>query len=345
MSNPRKPARLWLRKREGRQAIWAIVRGKTETSTGCLEHDIEGADEAFRDWLVENAAFDTEERRLDKIYIAEVLALYATQIAPKLSSRETIGYHIKALKPFWGEKTLADIRGSNCRKYEVSRPVKPSTVRRELKTLQAAINHWHKESALPAVPKVTLPDEAPPRDDFLERKEVAALLRAARKRKLSHVIRYILIGFYTGTRRTAILRLRYSKSLSGGYIDFERRILYRRGIGERETSKRRPPVQIPARLFGFLQRWKRQDADNHISHIVHRNGKAIKKIDSRTVKRLAKDASLGQAFVMHILRHTCSTHALNAGKSPWEVAGIIGATADMVDKVYGHHFKEARKRA
>lgn len=50
----------------------------------------------------------------------------------------------------------------------------------------------------------------------------------------------------------------------------------------------------------------------------------------------------------HVLRHTCASWLLWEGRTIWDVAGIIGATASLVENVYGHHRKidgVERKRA
>lgn len=299
--------------------------------------------------------------------------LYGQDIAPSKASAATIGYHFKALLPFWGELTLADVRGSTCRNYTQSRTsdsrgrspkpstrlVQSSTARRELKTLQAAINHWHRESPLAAVPKVTLPPEGARRERVLERNEVAAMLRAARRLKLNHVARFILIGVYTGTRHVAILRLRWEESLSCGHIDSERGVIFRRGAAERETSKRRPPVQVPKALLGRVRRWKNADLEEVCpGHVVHYNGQPILKM-KRAWAHVVKEAGLGKDVTPHVLRHTCASHLLwgreAKGARPatpplsiWDVAGVIGADASTVEKVYGHHKQiesQPRKRA
>jgi integrase len=264
MPRPAKGARLYLRERKGREPQWVIRDREREFGTGCGKGDLRRAEEALARHLTERFKADTGKRDLDRITVAEVLALYGAEVAPHRASAELIGYHMDALLSFWAGKSLAQVKGSTCRAYVEHRengrkPVKAATAKRELKTLGAAINHWHRESALPAVPRVTLPVVVSRRERVLERDEVAALLRAARKLGAKHVARFILIGLYTGTRHNAILGLRWQSAFTGGHIDIERGIIYRRGVGERETSKRRPPAAIPRRLMAHLRRWLSMD--------------------------------------------------------------------------------------
>lgn len=346
-----KGARLTVYRRKGRAPVYAIRDGRFFRSTGCGLSECAKAEEALADYI-ENKRPDTGRRHTHEIGVAEVLNLYQMDLPQNSPSRELVGYHVANLLQYWGGKSLAQVKGSTCREYlshrtgesahrssgsigkRTGRPCAPSTVRRELKTLSAAINHWHKESPLVAVPKVSLPDEGKRRERVLEVKEVAAMLRACRKRKWKHVARFILIGLYTGTRHGAILHLRWSAALHGGHIDVERGILYRRGAGERETSKRRPPIRLPKRINGHCRRWA-----HHIhgdGHVIQWAGKGIKKLRSAW-DTIRTDAGLGEDVTPHVLRHTCATWNLWAGKDIWEVAGIIGADASTVERVYGHH--------
>src|SRR5690349_5103108 len=231
MPQNRKGARLWLRKgKSGRDPVWVIKDGKLRRSTGCGPDDRQQAEEALADYITSRRP-DTGRRHTDQIWVAEVLKLYQMDLPQNSPSRELVGYHVANLLQYWGGKSLAEVKGSTCRAYHEQRvntsragsgrSLKSSTVRRELKTLSAAINHWHKESPLVAVPQVTLPEEGERRERVLERSEVARMLWACRKRKWGYVARFILIGIYTGTRKAAILNLQWSASLHGGHADLQ----------------------------------------------------------------------------------------------------------------------------
>lgn len=386
MPRPSKGPRLYLRKRKGAAPVYVIRDGTKEVSTGCAGDDVGGACEALKTYLAERFRPDTGQRHLNRIYVSEVLMLYLTDLPADSPSRETIRYHVKALSAFWGEKSLADVKGSTCRAYLehrtagqssillpqkqtpsktplIGRGIKSSTARQELKTLQAAINHWHRESPLEAVPKVTLPKAGSRRERVLERNEVARLLWACRRltregRKApngaiqrtdySHVARFILIGVYTGTRHDAILGLGWKTFKTGGHIDLARGIIFRRGHDETETSKRRPPVQVASRLRCQLARWCARDGET-VRHVIHHKGQRIARM-KRAWNTVRQAAGLGEDVTPHTLRHTCASWLLwgreAKGARPaqkpltiWEVAGVIGADASTVSKVYGHHRK------
>jgi len=378
MPRPSKGARLYVKRLKGRAPVYVIRDGAKEISTGCSVNDVERAQECLRDYLATNYRPDTGERSLAAINCADVMMLYFRDIPADSPSRETIKYHIKALNAYWGDKSLADVKGSTCREYvsrrtnsstsakeltlAASRSVASSTARQELKTFQAAINHWHRESPLEAVPKVTLPKAESRRERWLTRNEVAALLKACRRlsregRKAakgatqftnySHVARFILIGVYTGTRHDRIVRLQWAASKRHGHIDVSRRIVFRRGSDERETSKRSPPVQVPQRLQSHLSRWHAAELGG--LSVIHHNGQPVLKM-RRAWNTVRAASGLGEDVTPHTLRHTAASWLLwgreAKGARPatkpltiWETAEVIGADATTVSRVYGHHRK------
>ena len=357
MQNP-KGARLRFKKRnDGSPSTYIIIDGTKQLGTGCGRDRLEDAQKALADYIQNRYRPNTRQSDLAQIGCADVIALYATEIAPTLPSAATISYQGAALLKFWSDKTLAQVKGATCRAYVIFRTaqklptregkeqrfVSPATARQELKLLGRAINHWHRESPLVAVPRVTLPAVVSKRERVLSRNQVARLIWAARKLKFTHVARFILIGVYTGTRHQAILQLRWESSLVGGHADIERGVIYRRGSAERETSKRRPAGNIPKGLFAHLKSWAKRGRGGTI---VHLKGQPIAKM-KRAWATVVKAAGLGPDVTPHVLRHTCASWLLWQGKTIWEVAGIIGADASTVERTYGHHqiSKDERKRA
>jgi integrase len=340
-----KGARLYLKQLKGRSAVYVIRGIPKEVSTGCGPGDVEGANRALAAHLAKHFKPDTRQRDLAAISIPEVLTLFMSQISSDSPSRATRGYQVKALLPFWGDKSLADVKGSKCRDYVNKRKASTATARLELKTLQAAINVWHRESALPAVPQVTLPPAAAPRERVLERKEAAALLRACRvKRGHSdmpkmdgyHVSRIIRLGLATGTRISAILALRWLPSMIGGHIDVENGILYRRGASERETSKRRPPARLNAKTLAMVRRWRAMDDQSATSSVITYNGHRPKNA-RKAFASIVNLAGLGKDVTPHTLKHTHITWRLRSGEQPWHISGDVGTDAATIEKVYGHH--------
>ncbi|VUD71803.1 Tyrosine recombinase XerD [Methylobacterium symbioticum] len=239
------------------------------------------------------------------------------------------------------------------------------TVRRELGVLSAAFGYAHKEHKLLYPVVVTLPDKTPGRDRWLTRTEAAHLIwvslgfrnvandpkgrpiwRRPRVKgpdgemraefdKSRHVARFILIGLYTGTRHEAILRLKWLATTQGGFVDLRSGILYRRGIGEGESAKRRTPVPLSKRLRAHMRRWRPQS----VAHVVEFEGRPIDRL-RRAWTTARKAAGLGPEVTPHILRHTFATWAVMDGVPFSKVAMALGTTEKVVEQVYGHHAPE-----
>ena len=157
-------------------------------------------------------------------------------------------------------------------------------------------------------------------------------------------MRFILIGLYSGTRSTAILSLKWLPSPTSGWIDLDAGVLHRRGRGERETKKRRPPARIHQRLLPFLRRWAKADLAKGIATVVHFQGVPIKKL-KRSWAGTRTTAGLGPDVVPHTLRHTAATWLMQAGIDAFEASGFLGMSADTLERVYGHHHPDFQSQA
>ena len=251
-----------------------------------------------------------------------------------------IGDCIAALVAVLGDLPISNVTGAVCRRYAKTRNRAVGTVRKELSTLQAAINHCVREGYLTVGRKIVLPAAPPPRDRWLTRGEVAALLRAARRDpNTRHLCRYILLGVYTGTRSTALLNLRFMAHTQGGWIDTKKGILYRRAARQVETTKRTPPAPIPRRLLAHLRRWERMGA----VWAVEYRGARIESVKTAW-RHVLKRAGIPHC-TRHDLRHTCATWLMQAGAVPWQVAGYLGMTVQMLQRVYGHHHPDFMRSA
>nr|WP_239025321.1 tyrosine-type recombinase/integrase [Rhodoligotrophos defluvii] len=108
--------------------------------------------------------------------------------------------------------------------------------------------------------------------------------------------------------------------------------MYRRGQGQTETNKRRPPAPIPDRLVPHLRRWRRLTTNGPVEYF----GKLLLK-ERRAFTRARLLAGLDGDVTPHVLRHTCATWLLQARVPMWEVAGFLGTSEAVIRKTYGHH--------
>jgi len=287
-----------------------------------------------------------------------VITLYLEEVAEKSPSREWLCHTAAPALEWWGGKTLSEVRGKSCRDYvtwrteqtirHTGRRVSEQTARHDLKTLRAAINHFHAEHGpLNSVPKVSLPARAPQRTDYwLTRDAVAARLRAARAREeTSHVARMILIGIYTGTRPGAVLKLQWLPSAAGGWVDLERGVIHRQASGARQTRKKATPVRIHRRLIGFLRRWRERDLARGIVNVISYRGRPVNKLRRSWAGVRAAAGQGDRTDGPHILRHTAATWLMQAGVDTAEAADFLGMTPQTLWNEYGHHHPDFQDAA
>ncbi len=381
MPRRRMPPRLYLREDE---RVWIIRDGPRDIRTGSSEGDRRGAEEALRNYLSDRFTPSVRERDPDQLTVAEVLTAYGRERAPHVRDPVRIGNAIFWLADWWAARRISEVRGANCRAYADWRRearISDGTIRRELGVLSAAIRHWHREHGpLVSIPVVTLPDAPEPHPNWLTRSEAARLLAGAlgwyqetwcdiatrqehrrwRRNPFRihrHAARFILLGLYTGTRSGAIASLRWMPNTTGGWVDLERGVIHRRGIGESETNKRRPPAKVGARLLAHLRRWKRLDdaARDRAARqagapvalflsVVSYEGEPVLKV-RRAWESAVELGHLGPHVTPHILRHTRATWMMQAGVEVWEAAGHLGMSPRMLQDVYGHHHPDFQSKA
>lgn len=362
-----KGPRLWLQpeRRRANGAIspaeWCILDdGGIKRSTGFgVENRPEAENQLARYLDEKRIATRPRERSATEVAVADVLAIYATDIAPNHSRpKETFG-RIERLMAFWGNKALSDVTGQSCRDYAKYRKAQ-TAARRELEELRAAIRHHRKEGLCRDVVEVVLPNRSQSRERWLTRSEVARLVWAAwryrevqkgvstDKRPRQHVARFILLAVYTGTRAATVCAAAF-KPLDGcGWIDTTRGVFYRRPEGSAETKKRRPPIPLPPRILAHLRRWERgiqvRDGKRGLKTVrllypAEFNGQPVRDID-KAFRRAAgsEKGSAGLSDVTpHTLRHTAATWLMQERADPWEASGYLGMTPETLRSVYGHH--------
>lgn len=206
---------------------------------------------------------------------------------------------------------------------------KSSTVRRELGTLQAALNHAHSEGLLIHPIAVTLPQAGEPRDRWLTRPEVARLIRCAEP----HLRRFIVLSIYTGRRSSAVLDLIWSR------VDLDAGVIRFRGEGLAETNKRRGRIRIPRQLKGHLNRWSARRG----THVVMYRGQPIASVKTGIAKAAARAGIEG--VTPHVLKHTSITWAIKNGVTVEDAAEYFDTSPETIRKHYWHHSPHHQQRA
>jgi integrase len=327
MPRRRAAPRLYL---DPKRRHWIIRDGASFIRTGCFEHERERAEARLAAYLGQKHRPQPSPSPL----IADVLLAYAAEYLPHTRAAKNAAYNISNLSTWWGDKKLADVTAKNCRAYASTRTL--SAARRDLETLRAAIGYWHREyGPLPSVPAIALPLKSEPRERWLTRSEVARLLWAARR--TPHLARFILLGVYTGSRSGVLLSLEWK------WLDLSRGVMLRRAPQEAESKKRTPPVRLGSRILAHLRRWRRMD-NTFCAYVCHYDGTRVRKL-RRSWDTAVRNAGLGTDVIPHTLRHTRATWLMQAGIEPWEAAGHLGMSLEMLQRVYGKHSPDFQKRA
>lgn len=392
MSRRSKGPRLYLRSArsaQGAAAVWVIRDGSKEISTGCGAGRLEAAEQALGDyitskWTPDAGGSDRRARDPADVLIAEVIALYAIEKAPRVADPVSCKVRLEALLAYWGEATLAAIKRSTCEAYvdwRTQQPIKSyknaataprvsdQAARRELEDLAAAIGYWAEEHPLTRRPKVVLPQKAESSRDALTRNQAARLLKAAMgwrlntasgqwtrlpssaRKNRAHLRRFLLIGLYTGTRPGVLPKLLWEESPTQAWVDLDAGVIYRRGRSERDhPTKRRPLVKVPSRLLAHLRRWRRLDLQMSRTiddtglpvastphTVIHHGGHALAGRIRTGFEGMVRDAGLSPAVTPHWMRHTCATWLMEREVPPWEAAGFMGMSMEMLEACYSHH--------
>lgn len=329
MPRKTKPARLFQRKDDG---AWIILDRGTQVRTGFGHGQECEAEEALAEYIRHSRSRRTGPTPSDGITIGEIIENYVRDHGKDVADPERMRYAIKALMPFWAERTPKDVSRQSTLAYQnARRGVAPATVRRELVVLRAALNWAHNDGILVEEIKVALPSGGKPKDRWLTPEEVTRLVEVSPP----HLQRFILIAVNTGRRKDAILRLRWNRWGRGGHIDLEGNRINFLGDDEVETNKRRGQVPIPQGLLSNLSQWKSDGYDNVITF------RDQPVLDIKTsFKKAVQRAGLGNDVTPHTLKHTAVTWAAKSGVPIYEASHFFETSPETLQRVYQHHSPE-----
>jgi integrase len=327
--------RLWFQKgRRDRNGdldagVWTIRDGPIKRRLGLgQDADNSALDAALSDYLLAKRQVPRDrDRHPAEVMIADVLSIYAEDVAPRQERPKEVAARLGRLLDFFGTKRLDALNAKLCAAYVAARG-SVSAGRRELEDLRSAVRHHWQAGMCLALTPVVLPERGESRVRWLRRGEAARLLLAAYRyrevqkgfvpgrRSLAHVARFILVGLYTGTRAGAICGAALTPTPGRGWVDLDAGLFYRRAIGRRETKKRQTPIRIPPRPLCHLRRWARLGISNR--YVVEWRDEPVKRINKgfRSARRLA---GLGDDVVPHSLRHTCAAFFALGRRGPDEM--------------------------
>lgn len=212
------------------------------------------------------------------------------------------------------------------RKGAVGNPAVDSTIGLEIRAFKAAVSHAVKRKRVDSRSTPiwwTPPAGSPACDKFLTRGEIDQLLGAATSRRVEN---FIHLAYWTAGRQNAV------RLLQANRIDVDRRRIDLHPPSWPRTKKRNPVVpiadELETPLVGMLMFASGSD------YVVERPTVAMNADFNATAKAAGLEE---KGATPHWLRHSRATHLLQAGKSLWHVAGLLGDTVTTVERTYGHH--------
>jgi integrase len=332
MPRPASGPKLWFDKSRG---TFSINDGKRKHRTRFVAGEAAEAAQALSVFINEKFAPAEDKVAINKQnpLLAILLDAYLEEkLIPKRNGekRNNGEYHLANITRWWGTKKLSEVTEANCLAYTATKNAPGA--RNDLKMLRTAINHWHAyHGPLSVIPMVLLPDPSGARERFLSQPEFVRLLWAARH--TPHLARFLIVGWYTGSRSINIFKLMWSM------VDFDRGVVHRVApSAKRAGNKRTPPVKAGRKFLGHLRRWKRMDSLLPLlpSAVIHFRGAGVAKLRRSWESAVAK-AELTDDVTPHVLRHSRATHLMRSRVNPWEAAQSLGMTVEVLTRVYGHH--------
>lgn len=326
MPRKSKGARLYLDPARGG---WVIRDGARFIRLGCSEAEHRRAEKQLANYLAKKHKPESGPDPL----IADVLLVYAQEHVPHTKAAANTAYNISSLGEWFGGVRLSALSAADCRRYAGNKSA--SGARRDLETLRAAISYYAREHGpIASSAHIVLPAKSEPRDRWLTRSEAHRLRKAAMK--WPHLYRFVIMGLYTGSRSGVLTSLQWN------WIDLNARVMLRRAPGAAEDARKRtPPVRLGKALVRLLRLWKRQDGGS--GHVIHYGGKPVKRL-KRVWALACKKAKLKDVSP-HTLRHTRATWLMQSGVDPWEAAGHLGMSLEMLTRTYGKHSPDFQEKA
>lgn len=320
-------------------AVWSDARRSRRKSMGT--QDLAVAEQRFAQWLLIRNEAPSDPGRV--YTVADIWAVYED----RKGGSDTARFSWKNLEPHFGPLSIEAVDQGAVDTYvalrkagRIGRPAQPSTCRRELALLVAALNFCAKPPrslyAAAVLQPLTLPPGGAPRDRWLTIDEMQRLFAAAtrlrRGDRLSRGERFLWLALETAARKAAILDLTWDR------VDLTIGVIHYDVPGRQKTKKRRTSVPISSALRPVLER-----------AYAERTGDLV--MDSKaevwaTIQSIAIEAGFGgtrgvngskptaTGISPHVMRHTAATHMARNGVPLWTIAKILGNTMAVVEQTY-----------
>jgi len=239
----------------------------------------------------------------------------------------TMGFTWKALAPFFGDKEGEAVTIAECRAYTAARRKagrKDGSIHTELGHLRSVLVWAQKQRLIAHAPHIERPAKPDPKEGYLTRPEVFALMEAA---NAPHVKLAIQLMIGTGARSAAALQLTWDR------VDFGRRMIQLRNPFDKARRKGRATVPVNDSLLAALEDAHKGALTPYVIEWAGGPVKAIKKGIKTAGGKIGRDD-----VSPHMLRHSAAVWMVEDGHSFEEVAQFLGhSNTAMVYRVYGRY--------
>lgn len=239
----------------------------------------------------------------------------------------TMKFTWKALEPHFGSTEGESVTVAQCRAYTKARRdagKKDGSIHTELGHLRSVLVWAQKNRLIDHAPHIERPAKPDPKEGYLTRPEVTALMDAANS---PHVRLAILLMISTGARSAAALQLTWDR------VDFERKMIQLRNPFDRERRKGRATVPINNRLMPALLEARKGALSPYVIEWARGPVLSIKKGIKTAGTAIGRpDAS------PHMLRHSAAVWLAEDGHSMEEIAQFLGhSNTAMTYRVYARY--------
>lgn len=243
--------------------------------------------------------------------IADIWEAYRKDLGGRPTA-ETMGYTGKAVLAHFGAYRPDQVSTDLCRDYSAKRTaagISQGSVHTELGHLRSALRFAVKARIIERAPDIERPAKPTPKERYLTKDEVGALIEAA---NAPHIRLAIHLLFATAGRVGAVLDLTWDR------VDMERGTINLR-IEDAKTRKGRAIVPINRGLMAALQSAREAAISPYV--IEHAGGKvgSIRKGFEGAVSR-AKLADV----TLHTIRHSSAVAMVSSGIPMEQVAQFLG---------------------
>ncbi|WP_250512650.1 site-specific integrase [Caballeronia sp. INDeC2] len=293
-----------------------IIKGERIRQTKLLPHGVSSAeaDGLARRWEAEIYAIANGERRAT-VTIGDCVRKH---VADKKDGWKDAVKRIRILQKWsaeyadqdaldlhdWSIRFVGYMRAAKDHRGMPKRPLTDASIRNTLAYLRAAIKYAHKVGMLSEdqTARIAMPSVSNERHHYPQRREMLLIARACKHREVRAGIR---IAFYSGMRKSEILRAKVTKK---GFVLTDTK------NGKPRIVPIHPRIAVLARRVRFTV-----NANVFGNHF-----------------EAARGAAGFPTTHFHDLRHAAASEMINAGVDLFTVGGVLGHLSIVSTKRYSH---------